>query len=148
MNKTVLAALVVLVTVPARAALPVLDVPPYLVAFVMDKTGVNLPLDLKIYMVENDDTMFAGGGEGAERDGAESNGKIYLPIRVAVHLQEPQIQALVVHELTHVAQELSGKTYSCRATREAEAYAMQNQYLSLHNLPVIIRPEGSELCNN
>ena len=41
-------------------------------------------------------------------------------------------QSYVVHELVHHAQFLSGRTYSCHAAKEREAYTLQNKWLAEH----------------
>ena len=107
-----------------------LPVPQDVLEFVEKRTSVNLPADQEIQVVDNDNAIFksaAAQHEGASA--AEMAGVIYLPVRSAVHFQEPQIQALVVHELTHVAQEKSGHKYACVGEKEAEAYENQIAYL-------------------
>ncbi len=134
--------LVLMIATPATAEPAVvltLPVPQELVVFVEAKTGVKLPEGQNIEVVENDNPIFTSieaRREGAS--GAEIGGVIYLPIRSAVHMSEPQMQALIVHELVHVVQTIRDDPLLCAGKREQEAYAMQNLYLREHSLPTII----------
>ena len=119
-----------LLAVPAQAALFTMPVPQALEDFVTSKTGISLRDIADIQIVENDDPIFKNeDARYTEAGGAEKDGVIYLPVRSAVHFQEPKIQALIVHELTHVAQRRSGNKYACAAQKEAEAYRHQIAYL-------------------
>ena len=143
--KKFLLILFALIAFPARAAIMELPVPQDLIAFVAQKTGISLPTEQKIEVVDNDNAIFksaAAQHEGASA--AEQAGVIYLPVRSAVHLQEPQIQALIVHELTHVAQEKSGKKYACIGAKEAEAYENQIAYLKEQG-QIPYRPSAEEI---
>lgn len=139
--KTVLL-LALLFSAPAAAEPTVvmtLPVPHELVAFVEARTGVKLPEGQKIEVVENDNPIFTSIEARREHaSGAELGGAIYLPIRSAVHMSEPQMQALIVHELTHVVQTIRDDPPLCAGKREQEAYAMQNIYLRERSLPTII----------
>ena len=114
-----------------------------LISFVSAHTGVNLPDDLRIGVIDNASPILVyepdwGHGISVAAQGLVIAGQIYLPIRSIVHMQEDKYRALVVHELTHVAQDLSKRSFACTDQREAEAYGLQNLFLSLHGLPPVI----------
>ena len=62
----------------------------------------------------------------------DNNGTIFLDSRIKDH-QDPETRSLIVHEMTHYLQDLSGKyeDRSCdnHVYREREAYSVQRQYL-------------------
>ncbi|MCG8325758.1 MAG: hypothetical protein MI673_09585, partial [Thiotrichales bacterium] len=62
----------------------------------------------------------------------DNNGTIYLDKRLEGH-EDPETRSLIVHEMTHYLQDLSGKypEQSCddHVYREREAYAIQRKYL-------------------
>ncbi len=120
----------IFLTFPAHAAIMELPVPLELIAFVEQKSGVALLAVQKIQIVDNGDPIFNNAeAHHAGASAAEKAGIIYLPVRSAVHFQEAEIEALIVHELTHVAQERSRKIYTCAGQKEAEAYENQILYL-------------------
>jgi hypothetical protein len=45
---------------------------------------------------------------------------------------DPVALSILVHEMVHHAQNLSGRRYDCAGAREAEAYAVQERWLALH----------------
>jgi hypothetical protein len=44
----------------------------------------------------------------------------------------PRESSVLVHEMVHHVQALSGRRYGCGAEREAEAYALQDRWLAQH----------------
>ena len=138
--------LFVLMTSSAQASIFEMPVPQDLIAFVEARTGIKLPEGQKVDVVDNDDPLFISeAARLAGATGAERGMVIYLPVRAAVHFQEPYIQALIVHELTHVTQDIRDNPSSCVGKRETEAYAIQNQYFRNHNLPIIAGTAESPL---
>lgn len=123
--------------------------PPDLIAFVEDRTGIALPKDQKIEVIADDSLIFiSDDAEHAGADAAEAFGVIYIPERIADKIEEPRVQALIVHELTHVAQELRGNVYACAGQREAEAYKNQSIYLlKVGQFPVMSPAELQALAN-
>ncbi len=69
---------------------------------------------------------------GARLSGARA---MYIPGMVVLDnntwdAQDAMQLSLLVHDLVHHAQLFSGKTYSCRASKEFEAYTLQNKWLA------------------
>lgn len=113
---------------PCRAAALSLPVDPSLVSFVEQQTGQKLPEGLRVQVVDNDAPIFQNeAARHAGADAAEVGGVVYIPVRVAVHYQEEKTRALLVHELTHIAQEQRGGMI-CPAAAEWEANRNQRLY--------------------
>lgn len=114
---------------PCRAAALSLPVDPELVAFVESRTGQKLPEGLRVVVLENEAPLFQSiEARHAGADAAEASGVVYIPVRLAVHYQEEKTRALLVHELTHIAQELRGGMI-CPAAAEAEVNRNQRLYM-------------------
>ncbi len=114
---------------PGRAAALSLPVDQELIAFVEKHTGQILPVDLRAVVVDNEAPIFQSEeARHAGADAAEAGGTIFIPVRLAVHYQEQKTRALIVHELTHLAQEQRGGV-ACRAAGEWEANLIQRLYM-------------------
>ncbi len=124
----------------AQQAMFNLPVSPELIAFVSTHTGVNLPNDIQIGVIDNSSQILDykpvwTQGIVLAAAGVEVAGKIYLPVRSVVHLQEDKYRAIVVHELTHIAQDRGHRHFACTSQREAQAYEIQNVFLAQNGLP-------------
>ena len=112
-------------------------VAPYaeLIQWVETREGLKLE-PLPHIIIVNDNAFKERVGEsveyGSNIEGAEAAGNIIIDDTVS-NIGEIAKSALIVHELTHYAQEISGKKYECQGQREAEAFANQNRYLAEHN---------------
>jgi len=122
-----------------------IPVPSDLIAFVSVHVGVHLNPDLKLAVIDNSSAVLSYPsadirGLTYRAAGIEIRGQIYLPVSSAVHLQDDKYRAILVHELTHVAQEVGRRKFACDGQSEAQAYDMQNLYLLLNDLPPAIDP--------
>ena len=140
--------MVLLLCVPTHAeeTLRTIPVPPALSAYVVESTGYALPVGVMISVVSNDDEILThhnalAAGIDAVAAAAEKHGQIYLSARYADDLEAAQSKALIVHELTHVAQETNKTPYYCDGQKEAEAYTIQNKFLNDSGLPPAIDAE-------
>jgi len=148
-RKNILSACLLMVATPVCAD-PVIyfkePVRPDLVQWVEDHTGTRLPPSQQLAVIDNNSpilvhTKIGQNGISFVAPAAESDGTIYVPVRTVVHLPEESYGALIVHELTHVAQRLNARRYSCPGQYEAEAYQMQNTYLLEHGEAAIMQAE-------
>lgn len=74
---------------------------------------------------------------GGEIIGAEAQKTILLDERVS-DMESPSSRAVVIHELTHYKQEITGQKFTCVDQAEAEAFRNQNEYLvEIHLFPII-----------
>ena len=82
---------------------------------------------------------------GAEIMGAEQGHKILLDERIS-DMRSPTNAALLIHELKHYKQEITGQKFGCDDQREADAFAMQNVFLLEHHFfPVMPNEEIKRL---
>ena len=79
------------------------------------------------------------------------HGILYVDDRLENSVNNNRVKALIVHELVHFLQDVSGKfdTNSCDDSirREREAYGVQTQYLLTTSASAYTRPMPPILCS-
>ena len=110
-----------------------------LVEWVQDRTGAQLqPLPTVVTDSQQNARCWLPATEfGGRIVSAEEKGRIFID-ETHADLSNVHNASIIIHELTHYAQELRGDAYVCRSQREAEAFENQNAYLVEHGEPAMM----------